>query len=104
MAEKGYSRTPAPGVAPPLHDKQLTTPPPIHFPPSPTQVQKRVSFMSYSAPSAWFQSLSSLTTSASSFEPPPHIQSVSGFVNHSPTVPSSSAGCINTRHWGEGGS
>ncbi|TFK67797.1 hypothetical protein BDN72DRAFT_858844 [Pluteus cervinus] len=55
-------------------------PPSPHHPPT-----KRLSFMSYSdllssTPSSTLP-LSSLTTSASSNEPPPHIPSVSGFVH-----------------------
>ncbi|KIJ94861.1 hypothetical protein K443DRAFT_683435 [Laccaria amethystina LaAM-08-1] len=56
---------------------------PSSHPPSPTHAaKKRLSFMSYSdllssTPTSTLP-LSSLTTSASSFEPPPHIPSVSG--------------------------
>jgi hypothetical protein len=54
----------------------------LSLPPSPQQCKKRLSFMSYSdllsSTPASTQPLSSLTTSASSTEPPPHIPGVSG--------------------------
>ena len=54
----------------------------LSLPPSPQLAKKRLSFMSYSdllsSTPASTQPLSSLTTSASSTEPPPHIPSVSG--------------------------
>lgn len=61
----------------------LTSPLLSSSPPSPVHVaKKRLSFMSYSdlisSTPASTQPLSSLTTSASTMEPPPHIPSVSG--------------------------
>ena len=54
----------------------------LSLPPSPQLAKKRLSFMSYSdllsSTPASTQPLSSLTTSASSTEPPPHIPGVSG--------------------------
>ena len=54
----------------------------LSHPPSPQLNKKRLSFMSYSdllsSTPASTQPLSSLTTSASSIEPPPHIPGVSG--------------------------
>jgi hypothetical protein len=54
----------------------------LSLPPSPKLARKRLSFMSYSdllsSTPASTQPLSSLTTSASSTEPPPHIPGVSG--------------------------
>ena len=54
----------------------------LSLPPSPKLTRKRLSFMSYSdllsSTPASTQPLSSLTTSASSTEPPPHIPGVSG--------------------------
>jgi hypothetical protein len=54
----------------------------LSLPPSPQFTKKRLSFMSYSdllsSTPASTQPLSSLTTSASSTEPPPHIPGVSG--------------------------
>ena len=54
----------------------------LSLPPSPKLNKKRLSFMSYSdllsSTPASTQPLSSLTTSASSTEPPPHIPGVSG--------------------------
>ena len=54
----------------------------LSLPPSPQLSKKRLSFMSYSdllsSTPASTQPLSSLTTSASSTEPPPHIPGVSG--------------------------
>ena len=54
----------------------------LSLPPSPQLNKKRLSFMSYSdllsSTPASTQPLSSLTTSASSTEPPPHIPGVSG--------------------------
>jgi hypothetical protein len=57
-------------------------PTPLSLPPSPKLTKKRLSFMSYSdllsSTPASTQPLSSLTTSASSTDPPPHIPGVSG--------------------------
>ncbi|KAF9522180.1 hypothetical protein CPB83DRAFT_864890 [Crepidotus variabilis] len=69
-------------MASPVASQSMASPSTSH-PPSPLHVpKKRLSFMSYSdlltSTPAATQTLSSLTTCASSTEPPPHIPSVSG--------------------------
>ena len=74
----------SPAVASPQSaiSSPLLPPTSLSLPPSPQVAKKRLSFMSYSdllsSTPASTQPLSSLTTCASSAEPPPHLPSVSG--------------------------
>ncbi|TFY58637.1 hypothetical protein EVG20_g8072 [Dentipellis fragilis] len=68
-------------------------------PPSPRTATHRLSFMSYtdmlsSTPSSTLP-LSSLTTSASSSDPPPHLPSVLGIPQHQQHFPGSAAGSLH---------